>query len=199
MPEPGSNHADREAARRAWLAARSFADLCELGGAFLEGGCAHFPGWGAPDPDVETDAIRAPLVALHRLGVLTVASQPAFEGLREGRATRQRAFFAGFAREDVARSLLGARAVVVRAWFADGTSQSVGTDCEDAEAMTTEDGVARVVAGHAARDDELALFEGEIGAAALSDLRDAAYVTAWDPTFGRTQHLWDECVRLASC
>ncbi len=180
------------------MEARSFTDLCDLGRAFLEGRCAYFPGWGAPDPDVETDAIRAQLVALHRLGVLTVASQPAFEGLRDGRATRQRAFFAGFARADAAQALLRAREVVVRAWFADGTMQSLGGGSGDAEAMTTEDGIARVVAGHAARDEELALFEGEIGEAALSDLRDAAYVTAWDPTFGRTQHLWGECVRLAS-
>lgn len=180
------------------MEARTFVELCDLGGAFLAGRCPYFPGWGAPDPDAETDAILAPLVALNRLGILTVASQPAFEGLRDRRATRQRAFFSGFARTDVARTLLAARGVVVRVWFADGTSQRVGAPSVEVEAMTIEDGIARVVAGHAARDDELALFEGEVGEAALAELRAAAYVTAWDPQVGRAQHLWDECVRSAS-
>jgi hypothetical protein len=192
-----SRAADRAAGREAWRAARTFGELCALGAAFLERRCAYFPGWGAPEPDDETDAIRAPLLALHARGLLSVASQPAFDGRRAGRAVRQRAFVAGFAHVELAQRLLRESDVVVRAWHADGTSNVGGATIEP-EPMTLEGGVARVVSGHAARADELALFGDEIGAGALRELGTTTYVTAWDPEFGRTELLWETCVRLAA-
>ncbi len=194
--DPGAARA--ESARARWRSARTFDDLCTLGAAFLEGRCAHFPGWGAPETDVETDAIRAPLVALHRRGFLSVASQPAFEGHRDGRDVRQRAFVTGFARDELARKLVDSRAIVVRVWFGDGSSNVAENLGADPEPMTLEDGVARVVAGHAAREVELELLAEDLDETALHALRTAAFVTAWDPKFGRERFLWDECDRLAA-
>lgn len=182
---------DVELHRAAWRAAESFDALLALGAGFLDGRCTHFPGWGAPTTDVETDAIRRDLLALNASGFLSVASQPAFEGRRESRRVRQRAFVIGFARSELARSWSAARSIEVRTW--DGHEPPLaGTE----EPMTLEDDVARVVAGHPARDEELALFEGEIGARALDELRRATFVAAWDPVFGRERVLWDELLRL---
>lgn len=198
MPE----HARRELAREAWRAARSFDELCALGAAFLDGRCAHFPGWGAPESDTETDSIRAPLLELSARGFLSVASQPGFEGARDGGAVRQRAFVAGFARVDLARRIARSTRIAVRAWFPDGSFASsnaeiAGSAEQDPEAMTTVDGVARVVLGHPARDEELALFADEIDDAALRELAATAYVAAWDPRFARAEVLWDELLDLA--
>ena len=193
---------ERDIARGAWRAARDFDALCALGAAFLVGRCAHFPGWGAPDPDLETDAIRAPLVELSALGFLSVASQPAFEGERDGGAVRQRAFVAGFARAELARRFTCSRRIAVRAWFPDGSFASANAD-EDGSAphepaaMTSVDGVARVVIGHPARATELELFADDIGPDALRELSATAYVAAWDPRFGRAEVLWDELQDLA--
>ncbi len=189
-----------EAARTAWRSARGFDELCELAAAFLAGRCAHFPGWGAPDPDLETDSIRAPLLALCARGFLPVASQPAFAGVREGRACQQRAFVAGFARDELARRFAGSRGMAVRAWFADGTCASSAHSgaTTGPEPMTLEDGVARVVLGHPARDEELALFSDDVGSDALRDLCASAYVAAWDPEFARADDLWDELIHLAA-
>lgn len=195
--EPGLE-TGHTAGRARWRASRSFDELCALGAAFLARRCAHFPGWGAPDPDEETDAILAPLLELHARGFLTVASQPAFEGPRGGRDVRQRAFVAGFARPDLALRLARAERIRVRVWFADGTTTGIGPGREEPEAMTTEDGLARVYAGHSARATELGLFEGEVGDEALRELSAAAYVTAWDPRFGRAEVLWRELSRLGA-
>ncbi|MCY2961558.1 MAG: hypothetical protein NTY35_15450 [Planctomycetota bacterium] len=193
----------RESGRAAWRAARNFEDLCLLGAAFLERRCAHFPGWGSPDPDEETDAIRDALVALHSRGFLSVASQPGFEGTLDGHVIRQRAFVAGFARPALARSFVRADRIAVRAWFPDGSFAcgSMGVDgvaLHEPEAMTCVDGVARVVSGHDAREAELALFADELGEAALRELAASAYVTAWDPEFGRARFLWDEMLHLGA-
>lgn len=184
---------DIESHRAAWRATRSFDELLALGAAFLDGRCAHFPGWGAPTTDVETDAIRADLLALNAIGFLSVASQPAFDGVRDSRIVHQRAFVIGFARPGLARRWSAAVSTEVRCSDA-GEPASASAE----ESMTLEDGVARVVAGHAARDEELALFEDEIGARALDELRAATFVAAWDPVFGRERVLWDELRRLGN-
>lgn len=206
VPDPIDADAaeDRRAAgRRAWRAARGFDALCALGAAFLERRCAHFPGWGAADPDVETDAIVAPLVALHAHGFLSVASQPGFAGTRDGRDVRQRAFVAGFARPALAQRIAASPRVesaVYGAWndldtFANPSRSSLAPDAS--RSMTTVDGVARVVAGEDAREEELALFADDLDAAALRELRAAAYVVAWDPEFGRDDVLWDALLDVA--
>lgn len=190
---------DVESARAAWRAAASFADLCALGAAFVGGRCAHFPGWGARETDDETDAIREALVALHARGFLSVASQPAFDGTRDGRRVRQRAFVAGFARAELARRWADSPRIAVRAWSAhDAFRSTLGEDdVDEPAAMTTVDGVARVVAGHAARDDELGIFVDDVGADAFRELGETTYVAAWDEEYGRERELWDELIRRA--
>lgn len=194
---PPDARADRALGREAWRVARTFEDLCRLGAAFLELRCAHFPGFGAPHPDAETDEIRVELVALHGRGFLSVASQPAFEGARDGRDTRQRAFVAGFARADLARRWARSPRIAVRAWFADGVSIASAAAGAGPETVTSVDGAARVLTGHPARDAELELFADDVGAEALGALAAAAYVTAWDPVYGRRADLWRELSRLA--
>jgi hypothetical protein len=184
---------DIEAHRAAWRTSASFDELLVLGAAFLGRSQAYFPGWGSPSTDAETDAIVGPLLGLNRLGFLSVASQPGFEGRRDGRDVRQRAFVIGFAKPVLAARWAAASAIEVRTW-----SERAASRESTEEPMTLEDDVARVVAGHAARDEELALFEGEIGARALADLRAATFVAAWDPVFGREHVLWDELLRLGN-
>jgi len=184
---------DIESPIAAWRAAQSFDELLVLGAAFLDGRCAHFPGWGAQATDVETDAIRAELLALNAVGFLSVASQPAFEGRRDGRSVRQRAFVIGFARPALAARWCGVRGIEARTWTGES---SLVVSAE--EPMTLEDGLARVVAGHPSRDEELALFEDEIGAHALDELRATTFVAAWDPVFGRERVLWDELIHLGN-
>lgn len=183
----------REASRRRWLDAHTFDDLCALTAAFLDRRLDTFPGWGAPEPDEETDSILARLATLNRAGLLTLASQPGFEGQVDGRAVRQRAFVTGFGSADVTRRLLVGSGIEVRAWGPHG--RATGSVPAIGEPMTLVDGTARVLAGHPARDAELALFQDEIGPHAFRALGQKAYLAAWDPVFGRTTFLWDELER----
>jgi hypothetical protein len=183
----------REASRRRWLAAQTFGELCGLTADFLHRRLEGFPGWGAAEPDEETDAIRARLATLNGAGLLTLASQPGFEGRIDGHAVRQRAFVTGFGDADVARRLLAGGGIEVRAWAPDAATDAsvpaVG------EPMTLVDGTPRVLAGHPARGEELDLFQDEIGPLAFRALGQATYLAAWDPMFGRTTFLWDELER----
>ncbi len=181
----------REASRRRWLEAHTFDELCALTAAFLNRRCDIFPGWGATEPDEETDSILARLETLNRSGLLTLASQPGFEGQIDGRSVRQRAFVTGFGDVDVTRRLLAGSGIEVRAWGPDAEAPELSLG----EPMTLVDGTARVLAGHPARAEELALFQGEIGPHAFRALCQATYLAAWDPTFGRTTLLWDELER----
>jgi hypothetical protein len=108
-PHTEPDDAERRASER-WRAARDLSGLGELGALFVEGRLPAFPGWGAARTDEETDAIAPTLARLNRAGFLTLASQPGFEGLRAGRAARQRAFVAGFAGAALATRLLSIRA-----------------------------------------------------------------------------------------
>jgi len=194
----------REASRRRWREAHTFDEICALTSAFLNRRCDIFPGWGATEPDEETDSILARLETLNRAGFLTLASQPGFEGRIDGRAVRQRAFVTGFGDVDVTRRLLssstgrGSRTLAgsgieVRAWGPGGAAHA--SALEIAEPMTLVDGTARVLSGHAARSEELALFQDEIGSNAFQALSRTTYLAAWDPSFGRRTFLWDELER----
>ena len=172
MPDLGSG------SKRAWRRARSFDELCELGARFSAGELDSFPGWGASALDTESDSISKHLVQLNQAGFLTLASQP-------GRRS-QRAFVCGFARAPLARALvLGARRAGLGAM-----RQTARGRGGPAVAVTLQDGEPRVFTGHAARTEELALFQTWVGTKALRELARADYVSLHDPVWRRQQRLW---------
>ena len=165
-----------------WRAAQSFGELCELTERFLRGEITVFPGWNAPELDVESDEIVPVLCAACRAGFLTCASQPA--------RPDQRAFVAGFAHETAAQQLARMAGLDVRLFSPEFEGPS------RAEPVSRHAGRFHAFAGHDARFEELACFEGEIGAAAFDALRSAVYVSAFDPEWGRTDRLWSELTRV---
>jgi hypothetical protein len=148
---------------------------------FVRSEISVFPGWNAPDLDVESDEIDPTLASLCRAGFLTCASQPS--------RADQRAFVAGFAHETTARKLLlVSRELDVRLF-------GLREETSSAEPISRASGRFHAFAGHDARTEELACFEGEVGAAALAELECAIYVSAFDPVWGRSDLLWNELSR----
>ncbi len=177
---------DDEGSRKLWREAHSFGELCGLGERFLRGEICVFPGWNAPDLDVESDEIAMVLVRLSRAGFLTCASQPA--------RADQRAFVSGFVAEASARRLRRVTTqIVVRCFGLSGDEPHVDTTL--AEPVSGKEGRFHAFAGHDARNDELACFEDEIGSGAFVELQRAIYVTAFDPEWGRRDRLWSELTR----
>ncbi|MCP3915181.1 MAG: hypothetical protein GY711_06480 [bacterium] len=174
-----------EQARRAWRGARTFAELCELGARFLEGGVAFFPGWGAPDVDEETDALVPGLAALSRAGFLTCASQPG-HGARpghDGRSWQRRAFVSGFVAPSLAARLGPALAAAQLTWCTDPDEEPMPVGLRGSEAF--------LFAGAGARDQELELFAEALSSGALSELEQTLYVSAVDPAWEERPRLWD--------
>lgn len=174
---------DSEGSRALWRATRSFDDLCRLAERFVSGEISAFPGWNAPDLDVESDEIAPYLEAACRAGFLTCASQPA--------RPDQRAFVAGFVSESAAGKLREmSRELDVRLFG------SAGDAVSHAEPVSRRAGRFHAFAGHDARVEELACFEGEVGPEAFAELRAAVYVSAFDPEWGRQGLLWNELMRV---
>lgn len=172
-----------EESRALWRTARSFDELCALGARFVEGEISFFPGWNAPDLDVESDEIAERLAHLCRMGFLTLASQPA--------RAEQRAFVAGFVTMNGADRLarIAADSELVIAVFGRGACESRSTP------ISMHAGVPHAFAGHDARVDEIECFEDCIDPSGLASLRRAAYVSAYDPVWGRADRLWRELER----
>jgi hypothetical protein len=184
--------------RSAWRRAESFEDLCALGERFVSGALGHFPGWGAPDLDEESDALVEELTRANRGGFLTTASQPGrpFAPGHDGRAWAQRAFVCGFAREATHQGLIGV-AAPLGLWCISGEHGGATRPLHGAssDAVTAPipvglaDGVPYLFAGHDAHTTELELFAGEVGAGALRALAAARFVWLVDPVWGRRDAL----------
>ena len=168
----------------AWRSARTFAALCALGARFVRGEVRHFPGWGAPDLDLESDALLTELEAAMRGGFLTTASQPGrpFAPGHDGRSAAQRAFVCGFAGPAAAARL--ARAAAARGLWCDLPAEGAPP-----YPVGLADGTPYLFAGHAAAADELALFADDLDPAALADLGRQAFVWLVDPVWGRRDTL----------
>lgn len=179
----------------AWRQAESFEALCALGERFVCGALEHFPGWGAPDLDEESDALVQQLARANRGGFLTTASQPGrpFQPGHDGRAWAQRAFVCGFTREATHRSLADAAARAGLWCIGHGSSggaERIGLGAGVDSGPTTvpvglADGVPYLFAGHDAHATELELFAGAVGAGALRALAAARFVWLVDPVWGR--------------
>lgn len=163
-----------------WRAAATFADLCALGERFVRGELRLFPGWGAPDLDEESDALGPTLARSMRGGLFTTASQPGrpFAPGHDGRAWGQRAFVCGFAHT-------GAVALLAEAARARGLWLLCPGPGAEATPVGLADGRPYLFAGHAARDEELELFAGEVGERALQELEAQTFVWCVDPVWGR--------------
>ncbi len=174
-----------EQGARAWHAARSFAELCELGARFIEGEVEFFPGWGAPDIDEETDALVPLLADLNRAGFLTCASQPGHAAApgHDGKPWRRRAFVSGFVAAPLAPDLARATHAAGLEWCADPASPPLAAGVRDGEPF--------LFAGAGAGPDELEIFAEAIGPAALAKLRAALYVSVVDPGWDDRTLLWD--------
>jgi len=173
----------------AWRRAESFEVLCTLGARFVGGALAHFPGWGAPDLDEESDALVEQLVRANLGGFLTTASQPGrpFAPGHDGRAWGQRAFVCGFAPDTIHTRLVE---VATRASLWCTGQARAATGSSGATALATvpvglADGVPYLFAGHDAHTTELELFTGAVGAGALRALAAARFVWLVDPVWGR--------------
>jgi hypothetical protein len=172
-----------------WRRAESFEALCELGARFVEGALEHFPGWGAPELDAESDALVPQLARANRGGLLTTASQPGrpFAPGHDGRAWGQRAFVCGFVRPATHARLVEAAAHAGLWCLGNGSGGSGATDSAHAESIPVglADGVPYLFAGHEAHEDELELFADAVGADALRSLAAARFVWLVDPVWGR--------------
>ncbi|MBL8858506.1 MAG: hypothetical protein JNL28_08390 [Planctomycetes bacterium] len=175
---------DRETSRALWRAARTPLDLCRLGARFMAGEITHFPGWVAPELDEESDEIRAQLLRLCELGLLTLASQPA--------RPDQRAFVAGFA--------FGATAAKLKTCSSELDVRLFGhSECSTIqEPISRADGRFHAFAGHDARREELECFEDDVSPALMRALECAVYVSAFDPVWDRRELLWSELLRALS-
>jgi Domain of unknown function (DUF6919) len=172
----------RRRARDAWRAANDFPELCELGARFVEGDLAHFPGWGAPETDDETDRVADLLAAACRAGFLTVASQLGSEDEpgADGRLERRRAFVTGFIDPVLGPALedLGTRGL--RVVLDQCTELALGLRGAD----------AFLALGPGAREAELELFGEDLGPAGRQALDGTRWIAIVDPEWGRDDHLW---------
>ena len=177
MHDP-SDLAPRAADEAAWRRAERFEDLCALGERFVSGALGHFPGWGAPDLDEESDPLVPELARANRGGFLTTASQPGrpFGPGHDGRAWGQRAFVCGFVREATHRRLQGV-AAPLGLWCIEAVTDTIPVGLAD--------GVPYLFAGHDAHTTEVELFAGEVGEGALRALAAARFVWLVDPVWGR--------------
>jgi hypothetical protein len=178
---------------RAWNGAQTFEELVLLGGRFVAGELGSFPGWAAEALDVESIPIRSRLVAFHRAGFLTVASQPGVAAAPEhdGRTRAQRAFVCGFVSAATAHALatLAREADLHVGVFEHGAAR--GTEYP----VSTRGGEAYAFAGYNAFDEELECFSERCSAAALAALRQTRYVSLVDLAWGRHDHLFDRVAR----
>jgi len=179
----------------AWRRAASFEDLCALGERFVRGTLESFPGWGAPDLDVESDSLIAVLGACMAGGFLTTASQPGrpFAPGHAGRAFAQRAFVCGFVSPRVA-SRLAEEAATRHLWFAASHAEAAAHAATAGPGFGVQpvglaDGTPYLFAGHPAADEELALFEDHLAPRALSALALQPFVWLVDPVWGRRDAL----------
>lgn len=183
---------EREEARARWRAARDFRDLCRLAEEFLVGDLPFFPGWMAPDVDEETDPLVPDLVELCRAGLLPLASQPGHPARREHdeRTWSRRAFLTAFASPTAARILerSGHRHWVLRSFPAEGGGGR-------REPVGLADDEPFLWAGDGRGPEELELFEDQVGAPALADLRRQRYLTVHDRDWGRGSELFAELAR----
>lgn len=178
MTDPDS----REASRGAWQAAGSYRELCELAARFVEGDLQHFPGWGAPDIDEETDDVSDLLACYCRAGFLTVASQrgSADEPGSDGRIERRRAFVTGFIDPELSASLLGLAEQGLLVLLDTCSELPLGLRGAD----------AFLALGPGAREAELKLFDEDLGPAGRAAVGAARWVALVDPEWGRDDHLW---------
>lgn len=201
MSETSSSTRSREA----WREARTFADLCALGARFIEGEIAFFPGWNAPDLDLESDEIARVLARMCRAGFLTVASQPARPMVG---GAGQRAFVAGFARIEIARALQSSETDELVFVVHEGGAclaplaraprllcLAPPAPVRESEPVSLHDGIAHAFVGHDARAEEIVCFEDHVAAEALAQLSTQAWVSAYDRRWGRSDALWDHIER----
>ncbi|QDV07762.1 hypothetical protein Poly30_32940 [Planctomycetes bacterium Poly30] len=168
-----------------WKRAASFAELLTLTARFLRGEPIGFPGWAVEETDEESDGLLPVLLAANGAGMLSVASQPGapFGPGHDGWSWGGRAFVGGFARSEDARSIRD-RAEAAGLWARDGAS-----DGPFEIPAGLRDGSPYLVLGSDARDEELSLFDGEVGAGALAELRETSFLWVIDPVWGRRERL----------
>lgn len=169
----------------AWRSARTFEALCALGARFIAGELEHFPGWGAPELDLESDALLPTLTRCMRAGFLTTASQPGrpFAPGHDGRGWGQRAFVCGFARAATLARLRG-EAQAAGLWCR-GSDDDAAPCAAEVWPVGLADGEPYLFAGHAARAEELALFSDELAPEAQAELSAVPFVWLVDPVWGR--------------
>lgn len=173
-----------------WSAAATFEELVALGARFVAGEIGRFPGWGAPALDRESDPLRSHLLAFHRAGLLTVASQPGVAGTRDhdGQVRVQRAFVCGFASDDATRKLERLRTDpdIAVGIFRRGAARN------DDIPVSARGGVFYAFAGYNAFDEELECFSELCSATALAALEAVSYVSLIDLAWGRADHLFGQ-------
>ncbi len=172
-----------------WKSAETFAELARLGERFVAGELDSFPGWGATALDVESIPLRSRLIAFHRAGLLTVASQPGVASAPEGDGEPrvQRAFVCGFASDDAARALVRLRnepeiyVSIFRRFAERGMELPVSMRAE----------VPYAFAGYNAFEEELDCFSELCSPKALAALAEQSYVSLVDLEWGRADRLFD--------
>ena len=168
--------------REAWLAASSYPELCALGAAFLAGDLGHFPGWGAPETDEETDGVENLLVACCQGGFLTVASQrgEAARPGEDGRPEERRAFVTGFVDDQALQLVTGL----------EGSDLLLARNLDRDLPLGRRGEDLFLALGPDARASELQLFAQDLGPRGMAALECTHWVCLVDLIWGRDDHLW---------
>jgi len=180
-----------------WREAVTWAELCELGAAFLEGELGSFPGWLAPDIDEETDPHVDTLAAACRAGFLTTSSQPGHPRRAEHDEVlyARRAFVTGFC-DEAALTRLARHEGTARAGQADGepilrTFPGLTVHVDAREPVALRGGEPFLWVGHDARLAEQEIFAEALSQAASEELLSQRFVAFWDPVWGRPDLLFE--------
>lgn len=181
--------AEIERAKERWLGAETMVELGELTAQFLEGISPYFPGDLAPRPAEETLPIVEPLAALNRAGLVTITSQPGFDGEGfDGNNWKQRAYVYGFAPEKVASRL---RRVTLQgdvvAYAVDSPANAAWMSIPAVQRA----GEAVLWVGRPVGPKDL-FFDEACNETMMEVLRSVYYVCLFDPKWGREGFLWEQ-------
>ena len=166
-----------------WETAKTLKDLGELTARWLEGADIEHPCYQGGGPDPETSPLVPDLVELNRSEFVTECSQP---GQPMTNGSGQRAFVAGFCREDVARHVaaLGLWTDLIVIAFPPGF--------EDGRYIPiTIDDYRPYTGGGRHGSDEFKHYTRACGAEAVEELRSSWTVHVIDPQWGRDRYLWE--------
>lgn len=169
--------------KKLWQSAKTFSELCDLTGQFINNDIDFMPAYFEAGVAEETNPLVPSLVELNKSGFMTIDSQPG----EKDEDWQQRAFVDGFAMKDTALKL---------AALTLSTDLFVGAFPPENSSGISIPVVIRDFKPHAwggfSQFEALENFEGICSADAMSELSQAWFVTIIDLQWGRQNYLWEK-------